>query len=383
MTRAAVHAVRFAARTLPIGIRERYREEWLADLEGAAEAGVRASGVVVGALMFSATVHRDHPDVLGMPLSTAARRQARWAAALLLSAVVLAFGTWITGGFSASGTPIAVAVTVLTVVTVGFCAAGLLATWRAAAISSTLARIGAASLTAGVLALVASVTSTGWWTGVAGVVLLLAGTCIAAIAWAGSPAPVRQSEPVPTVHSRRWNPALIARRSARASAPRSAWSGVIATGVVAALAVAVGGIDLLVWSPLAQAPGYTLEEIWAALSPADRARGLGLAAGWIVLWSIAAILYVVGAAAMLGREARPATRYLVCGGLLVTAGAVFFQFWAGFSIGMSIADTLPPYTGGGSGVRVWYAMAGQASLVAALLLGVAPRAARVTAPAAP
>lgn len=66
------------------------------------------------------------------------------------------------------------------------------------------------------------------------------------------------------------------------------------------------------------------------------------------------------------------TRRLGMVGLLLASALVFFQFWAGFSLGMSISDTIPPYAGGTSPAGYLYALVGQLSLVAAIILGVAP-----------
>lgn len=102
------------------------------------------------------------------------------------------------------------------------------------------------------------------------------------------------------------------------------------------------------------APGYTLEEIWAALPPPELAAGMAFSIIWIVFWAAAILVYL--------------------------AGAVFFQFFASFGIGMSTSDTFPPYVGGGSDIRAWYAIPGQLSLVASLVLSIAPRPLATAAP---
>ena len=424
MSRIARTVVRMAARTLPGGVRERYREEWLGDIACSREAGVRASGIAAGAVLFSATLRRDTPDMLGMPLTVAARRHARWATALLLSAMVFAFGGYVMGAFAngEGGTLLTASVLWAALTAVGT-VAGLAALWRAAAISSPLSKIAAALLTTSVLAFTSGllIPSTSILAAVAvpvGLLLAIVGTLLGTVAWAGSsgatqPAPETST---PVVSPRRTPPVLIvalvvagvlgaalllllssgavwlsvfiipgvvlllgvlfvvrARRTAHDTAPRMAWITVAATGALALSAVAVGAMDLLVWSPQTQAPGYTTEEIWAALSPADLAYGIGFAVTWIVFWAVATLVYVAGAISVLGRAARPSTRSLASAGLLLVAGAVFFQFFASFSIGMSIADTLPPYIGTGSAGRAWYAMAGQLALVASLMLSIAPR----------
>lgn len=421
MSRTARTVVRLAARALPLGVRARYREEWLGDLEGRAEARVRASGIAAAAVLFTATLRRDTPDLLGMPLAVAARRHARWATALLLSAMVFAFGSYFFAGFSRGNGPLLAAQGLWIALTVAGTVGGLVTLWRAAALSSPLARIGAAILTAALVVatwgLVIPATNTLVTFAVPIALLLgIVGTCIAAAAWAGSAGAPAPAAPVGSTTSRRLPAALVvaiivaatlfvalalllsglifwlavfvipiaalvagtivvvrARRTAREPAPRHAWLTVLLAGGLGFVTVVVGGFDLLVWSPQAQAPGYTLAQIWAALPPGELAFGMAFAIVWIVFWTVATLVYLGGSIAMLGRAARPCVRSLASAGLLLVAGAVFFQFFAGFGIGMSIADTLPPFSGGGSSVRAWYAMAGQLALATALILSIAPR----------
>ena len=422
MSRLASTVARIAARTLPLGVRERHREEWLGDIASSRETGVRASGIAAGAVLFTATLNRDTPEVLGMPLSVAAGRYARWATALLLSAMVFAFGGYVTGGFAIGedGSLIAALALWIALAAVGT-VLGLAALWRAAAISSLLAKIAAAALTASVLAFASGVLIP--QSSVLGVVVLpvglllaLIGSCVGAAAWAGRAGTTEPASSTRAISSRRLPPAIVvslvlagvlltalvlllsstavwlavfvvpiaalvggtifvvrARRSAHEAAPRTAWLAVILTSALTLVAVLVGALDLVVWSPQAQAPGYTLDEIWAALPAAGLAYDMAFVIVWIVFWSVAALVYLAGGISLLGRAARPSTRSLTSAGVLLIAGAVFFQFFAGFGIGMSISDTLPPFAGGGSSVRAWYAMVGQISLVASLMLSIAPR----------
>ncbi|MBG6054968.1 hypothetical protein IWX81_001379 [Salinibacterium sp. CAN_S4] len=422
MSRAARTVVRIAARTLPAGVRERYREEWLGDIAGSRAAGVAASGIAAAAVLFSATMSRDTPDILGMPLSVAARRHARWATALLLSAMVFAFGGYITGSLSIESSGALQGATALWIaLTVVGTIAGLIALWRAALLSSPLAKIGAVTLTASILVFASGlVIPPANMLGVVvlpvGLVLAMIGTCIAAAAWAGSAGPGSPAAAAIPTTSRRLPPALIlslvvagvllasltlllssltiwlavfvipvaalvggaifvlrTRRTAHEAAPRAAWYAVIGTATLALATVALGALDLLVWSPQAMAPDYALGEIWAALPPAELAAGMAFVIIWIVFWTVATLVYLAGGISVLGRAARPSTRSLTSAGLLLVAGAVFFQFFAGFGIGMSISDTLPPFRGGGSDIRAWCAMLGQLSLVASLVLSIAPR----------
>ncbi len=421
MSRALRGVIRIAAWSLPAGVKDRYREEWLADVAGAREAGIDASSIAAGAVLFSVTLRRDTPDVLGVPLTVAARRHARWGTALLLSALVFAFGSFLTGGFSTgSGGALAVAATVWGGLTAAATVLGLIALWRAALLASPLARIAAATLTTAAAAFASlTVIPQSSVVGVlmvpVGLLLGIAGAVVGLVAWAGSGSlPAAESTSPRVSGSKRqlviaalvvgglflaallflftglggWLaivgvPAIAlllavfyviqARRTVNEPAPRVAWLAVLVTGAGAVATVVIGGLDLLVWSPLAIAPGYTLEEIWAALTPADLAVGIGSAVGWIVFWSLITVAYIAGAVVVLGRAGRPSSRMFAAAGLLLIAGAVFFQFIAGFSLGMSISDTLPPYVGGGSDIRAWYAMAGQLALVASLILSIAPR----------
>ena len=86
---AATRVVRFAAWTLPKRIRYRYREQWMADLRDADEAGVRPTEIVVGSLVFAATFAR--PIGGGRrPNAETVRRRSRLAIGLSLSVALLA-----------------------------------------------------------------------------------------------------------------------------------------------------------------------------------------------------------------------------------------------------------------------------------------------------
>ncbi len=59
--------IRAAARTVPVAIRDRYREQWLADSRDAAEAGLRPASIALAALAFAVTVGRPAPAVPANP----------------------------------------------------------------------------------------------------------------------------------------------------------------------------------------------------------------------------------------------------------------------------------------------------------------------------
>ena len=77
--------VGLAARTLPRGIRDRYREQWHADVRDAPEAGMRPSSIAVAALAFAVQVGRPFPARRARD----PKRSSRLALALALSAALL------------------------------------------------------------------------------------------------------------------------------------------------------------------------------------------------------------------------------------------------------------------------------------------------------
>lgn len=92
---AASLTTRFAAALLPPTMRERYREQWLADVADAREAGVHPAQIAVGALAFAATYDR--------PLrvrTVNVDRRARLASGLGLAAALVS----VSGYATAAGT---------------------------------------------------------------------------------------------------------------------------------------------------------------------------------------------------------------------------------------------------------------------------------------
>jgi hypothetical protein len=86
VTRLASGVVRLSARLLPASLRDRHREEWLADLRDAEEAGIPSSEIAIGSLAFALSTprpierRRREPDV---------HARSRLASALALSAAVV------------------------------------------------------------------------------------------------------------------------------------------------------------------------------------------------------------------------------------------------------------------------------------------------------
>ena len=99
MTAVTAGTVRLAAALLPRSMRDRYREQWLADLADADEAGVSRAEIAVGSLAFAATYDR--------PLRVRvvdANRRARLASGLALAAALVSVSAYgISAGYSLSG----------------------------------------------------------------------------------------------------------------------------------------------------------------------------------------------------------------------------------------------------------------------------------------
>lgn len=91
MSSAAEQTVALAVRMLPRELRERYREQWAADLRDAAEVGISPGSVAIGALSFAATVDRPLPPSIRNPGPDGVRHRGRLALALALSATLLGF----------------------------------------------------------------------------------------------------------------------------------------------------------------------------------------------------------------------------------------------------------------------------------------------------
>jgi hypothetical protein len=334
--------VRLAARSLPALVRARYREEWLADLAGAEEAGVTRSAIAIGALSTAITIDRLDPATLGMTLSRAFTTRLRAAAGFGLAAALLAIGSDAYAGFPTLGPLGAVVSVLVAVLAVG----AVVATALALRIAVAARRVAAAILVLlGALALLAVVFSrVGLMlvvlAAVPGVAVLVA---LAVVLTGGR----------------------LASRRVR-----------IVTGAavpVGALAVAAVGLaHVFVWNPLAKLPGMTLAEIYAGLA----AAGEGPAGGpgpWIgavaVLVALGAAVYATFALAPVRRWSRFRTRRrLVALGLLLIGGVVALVFVPAFTMGMGIADAYATSGGDAAGSGGVLALIGMLAFAGTILV---------------
>lgn len=90
--------IRAAARTLPAGIRDRYREQWLADARDATEAGLRPASIALAALAFAVTLDRPLAS-RAVPTAEQRARRSQLAVGLALSAALLALSVYPQVGF--------------------------------------------------------------------------------------------------------------------------------------------------------------------------------------------------------------------------------------------------------------------------------------------
>lgn len=109
--------------------------------------------------------------------------------------------------------------------------------------------------------------------------------------------------------------------------------------------------------------------------------GIAAIVVWIAFWSLLVlILAVLGLFAV-----RRADQFSALPVVVVTPGIVsaivFFQFWSGFSLSMSIAVWIPPFAGGISLVGYLQAVTGRRVLIPAIFLTMAPRRLQTVVPA--
>lgn len=119
-----------------------------------------------------------------------------------------------------------------------------------------------------------------------------------------------------------------------------------AAASAACLGVAVlVSVDALEWGPRSQTEGLGLDDVFAQLSEGDVASAqAGLAIGLSLAFALCAAPWIA-ALVMRRQSPRDGVRAVIVTTLIAIGGIVVMQTLGGFSLGMSIADTLPPFTG--------------------------------------
>ncbi|MDD7945799.1 hypothetical protein PUW79_14240 [Microbacterium sp. NE2HP2] len=361
--------LRAVSRTMPVASRARHLEQWRADVAGAPEAGVRRGDVVRGAIAVALTADRDSPVLTGEPRGTASRRLSRRGVTLLTAVGATSAALWLTGDLTSPEVAIpavveialAVGRSALSVLLFGGALLAIALFIGAAALSrSAVVRFAFAATALGIPVLaLAAVRPVAAGVSAAGVGLTVGGAAIGlAGAWRSMPLGLEDR-----------------------SAPLARRRPVAIAGLVSVTALLVlGALDLLVWNPLAKVPGYELDAIYAAMIAADGfdpAFAAGAVAVWVGVWLVAAAGVTVGSLTRGGAWLTP--RRLGILYLSIIGAALFLRLFAGFSIGMSIADTFATSGGDVSALSQVFHLIGPLSFAAALLLfGWAPAGRRTT-----
>lgn len=321
MARSALAA---AVRLLPDGRRERYREEWSADLRDAPVAGVSSAQLVAGAFGVVLRTPRS-PEAFGLTPRALAGRRLRWSVAWIAAAATLALGSMFTRPFMDGGSFGDARSALLAVIAL---AGGAGLVWLAAAVHGMLAARTAGLRWAATLGVVVFAVPALAVASVAVMPMMMLGGLLAGVAtfvfaWALPADPDRR---------RTW-PGLPARLGTRATA----LVGALVVFGGAALAV----VHILVWNPSSKVPGLSIPEIYAQM--AARGEPAGLAVTWAIVWGAnwvpLGLLFL--ATAVFGNRGvlrRLDARRIARATLVALIGIGFTQWVAGFSMGMSVAD---------------------------------------------
>ncbi|MWB98346.1 hypothetical protein [Agromyces seonyuensis] len=329
----AERVVDLAASTLPAAIRAERREAWRADLRDAESLGLGRSGIAVGAVRAALATPRD-ARAWGIAPGRLAVRRGRWAIALFVVAVILVVAGWL-----APPLPGAIVGTGLLLGAAFLGAVGLVL--AGAALHALLAgQPAGARWTIVLLAPIAAIPVLAVVLLLGGMPAVVAGTLLGGLGiaaatwwWPRDPDPRR----------RRSRPGIPERFGARASA----FAGAVA--ISGALAVVV--LNIFVWEPMAKVPGLRLDELYARMSAAGESptSSVPFVVVWVVSWLPLVVgLLLVAVVGPRGRLARLDARRLARAALVAVAAIGFGQWFAGFGMGMSVADAFGT-TGGGAG----------------------------------
>ncbi|TFD26666.1 hypothetical protein [Cryobacterium lyxosi] len=357
--------LRIIALMLPGAVRARYLEEWRADSLAAADAGLRRRDIARGAAALTLTIDRDLPAHTMEPRGAVPRRLTRRGLGLFAAAAVVLTGAWLTnGGIVPEGRDVSpqALVTLSAVAWISFRLAilavlvGVLYFGRAAIMArSTLARIATAAAVTGPVTIALAVTFDPHRT------VMLAGILLSAFGFLVGLVVVTGPSPI----------SLERRVASRSKRIPVALLGVAAVGMV----IVIGAVDLLVWNPQSKVPALSFDAIYARMievdqfSPSTAIVGVTL---WAAFWGGLAVTVFILAARRSQMWMTPRRVSMLL--LSIIGGAVFFRFFAGFSIGMSIADTFGTNGASTSIASAVLPYVGQLALAtAAILSGWAPK----------
>ncbi|MFB8188368.1 hypothetical protein ACFC14_03520 [Microbacterium sp. NPDC055988] len=148
---------------------------------------------------------------------------------------------------------------------------------------------------------------------------------------------------------------------------RTLWTQTLWISIAGVLAVtayaALAAVQILVWTPLAAAPGLSLDQIRGELSDAGESMSVGMT---IAILGVGVVLSLVVAVVAVRARAHPVVPAMSLLSLLMLGGPGFFI--ASFGPGMALADTFMISAGVTlPGVRPFYAVSALAA--AALVIG--------------
>jgi hypothetical protein len=352
-------AIDLVARTLPSSIRERHREEWMADATSAADHGVSRSSIVLGALALSLSLDRSLPEVSGFPQPELARRHAQWALAFGGLAVIVvqnrmlpfAGQLWL---------PLSLVLTMLIVHQLWAAARLSGGAGRASATFSSAALVAFAG--ASTIPIVVSVDIPGsrYLPNMAAL-CLLTGFVFGLIAWArplgrgiiallAATATLICSSavlPVPALASPSLLLTLVVGVAALAVFLRERLNDPSAARRIRLVAGGLGGLSIsgiawalwlmLVAHPSAKSLGRSLDEIYAAIAETTRTAALAellAVAGIAVLCNAAYVLTVFIASS----RGRGSVRTAVAGGAALLASSILAIGSAGMTLTLALID---------------------------------------------
>lgn len=350
--------LRLISRFLPAPQRERYLEEWLADLAGARELGIAPIRVVTGALRSSWHIGRHGHVELSLPATAQGYLHARWALALLGSGGILLLGQVFAGGYQPqAGTPAAVQAVLVAMPTLLLAGAVLLLAtgyWKVirAVCAPLSGRTRGAAITVALLVLLVVLGLIVTSVAVPGVLLYLAALITALL------------------HVANGSGVLAVRREMSC---RTRAAVAIPAVLLMILLAWAGCAWILYWNPQAKVPWLELEQIYAQMDHVNEAPGLALVLAWAISFSLLGGWF--GYATWRGRhgilwEARTlAASWLGLFALL--AGGYFV---ASFPMGMSLADTFGIGGGDAGSVGLLVMLLGNLALAAAVFAAASPGA---------
>ncbi|CAN5303757.1 hypothetical protein BH11ACT5_BH11ACT5_06470 [soil metagenome] len=391
MSAFAARIAGLAARTLPVGMRERYREEWAADVAAAPEAGILPSRIALGAVVFSLTLDRDDPGIAGIPRAALSQRHARWALLLVAATGTVAL---MRGAFENVGIgwlPI----------TLVLMLAALVQLWAAARLSSGLARTSAALATAGLVFFAAGSTIPivisdavpgSRYLPYLAIALLITAFVLGVVAWrggmrAGFVVALSLAAVVAFVANQLFivnlfNSVavvvalglLLRLRTGRQSAapargvrPRV----IVVVGTVLLLGfIAFGVFDTLVLTPLWVTSGRPLEEIYAVVGDS---AGIGGIVIWAVVAAVLALGYLVVGLVLARRPRAGDSARAVLVGLAVFAVVVMFMSTSGQALWYDVLNAFPGTRFDAAPARGLIYVAGVAALLVTATGWIAPR----------